>query len=272
MLSRHECYELCVQSPRHIVAMLRAIHANEPLLLREDFCGTAAVARRWCEEGRARGDSSRALAIDLDDDCLARAERLAADGGGAGAADRLSLRRGDAILAPDEEAADVVFVGNFSIGYIHRRAGLVAYLRRTRERLARGNGGFGGGVFVCDLYGGAGAFRLGSLDRTHMSRGPEVIKYHWEHEAADPTTGMVRNSISFRVIRDGELVAQWDRAFVYEWRLWSIPELADALVEAGFHSPAVYKDLNLAPGQSATPIASPGELGEDWIVMLAARA
>jgi len=270
MLDRHDCYELCVQSPRHVVAMLRGIHGNEPAVLREDFCGTAAVARRWCEEGAGRGDGSRAVGVDLDGECLARAARLAeVDGAG----DRLLLLRADAVQTPPskDDGSDIVFVGNFSLGYIHERADLLTYLRHSRDRLLRGQGGFGGGVFICDLYGGAKQFQLGALDRTHMSRGAEVIKYHWEHEEADPLTGLVTNSISFKVIKDGELEQDLPRAFVYRWRLWSIPELTDALQEAGFTSTGVYKDLNLAPGQPAVAVSSPGELGADWIVMLAAR-
>jgi hypothetical protein len=267
MLDRHDCYELCVQSPRHVVSMLRAIHANEPLILREDFCGSAAVARRWCEEGSSGG--ARAIGIDLDQESLNRAARLAAQGG---CAPRLSLIHVDAIHTPaKDDAADVVFVGNFSIGYIHHRTDLLTYLHHSRQRLLRGHAGFGGGVFICDLYGGSRQFQLGSLDRTHMSRGPEVIKYHWEHEQADPLTGMVTNSISFKVILDGELQQDLPRAFVYRWRLWSIPELTDALLEAGFTSTAVYKDLNLAPGQPAQPVTCPDELGTDWIVMVAAH-
>ncbi|HYE62634.1 MAG TPA: class I SAM-dependent methyltransferase [Phycisphaerales bacterium] len=264
-MDRYECYELCVQSARHVTAMLRGIHANEPTILREDFCGTAAVARRWCEEG------GRAVGIDLDGDALDRAARLARN---LNITDRLTLTRADCIATPPapNDAADIVWVGNFSLGYIYDRPALIQYLCHTRERLLRGQGGFGGGVFVCDLYGGAGAFRLGSLDRTHMSRGPEVIKYHWEHEAADPVTGMVRNAISFRVIRDGELMAEWPRAFVYDWRLWSLPELRDAFAEAGYQRVAVYKELNVAPGQQPRPVESPGELGEDWVVMVAAWA
>jgi hypothetical protein len=282
VIDRFECYELCVQSPRHVVGMLRGIHGGEARVLREDFCGTAAVSRRWCTEGKTRGDDSRALGVDLDAETLRRGEELA---GADGIADRLSLACGDALVADldgeewNAQAAasvghtwpDIVWVGNFSIGYIYERRDIVDYLRASRERLARGNGGFGGGVFVCDLYGGAGAFKLGSLDRTHMGRGAEVIKYHWEHQEADAVSGMVTNSISFRVIVNGELAAEFPRAFVYRWRLWGLAELREAMLEAGFAGVEVYKEVNLAPGERPRAVGA-GELPEDWIVMVAGRA
>lgn len=279
MLDRFDCYELCVQSPRHVVALLRSIHAGNPRVIREDFSGTAAVARRWCAEGLKAGDDSRAVCVDIDPGVLSRARARAERDG---VAPRMHFQCADAIRvpladpsapdAPDPDAADVIFTGNFAIGYLHDRATLLDYLRRSRQRLERGNAGFGGGVFTCDLYGGSSAFRTGSLDRRHPGPAGEVIHYHWAHEAADPVTGMVRNSISFRVEAGGQIVAEMPRAFVYDWRLWGLPELRDAMLDAGFARVDVYQDLNVAPGQPATPVRDPARLGADWIVLLAARA
>lgn len=270
---RYECYELCVQSPRHIVSFLRAAHGNRPRVLHEDFSGSAAVSRYWVREVERRGDggSGAAVAIDLDEQALARAVQEAR---AAGVDRRVELLRADvARPLPDRLAPpDVVFVGNFSIGYLHTRAALLDYLRGVKARLDRGQGGFGGGVLVCDTYGGAGAFNLGGLTRLHPSRGRDMIRYHWVHESADPLTGMVENSISFRVERDGEVVQEWPRAFVYRWRLWSIAELREAMSEAGFSRTEVYKDVNIAPDEPAVPVVEPSELGEDWIVLVVGRA
>ncbi|MEK6700787.1 MAG: class I SAM-dependent methyltransferase [Planctomycetota bacterium] len=271
-MDRFECYELCVQSPRHVAAFLRGVHGNEPVVLREDFCGTAAVSRRWCEEAIRRGDDGRAVAVDFDAETVAKARELVKSDALEG---RLRLVCGDALpkpaLAAVADPADVVFVGNFSIGYIKERETLVAYLKLCHRRLAAGMGGFGGGVFVCDLYGGASAYKLGGLERRHPSRGREVVRYSWQHEAADQVSGMVTNSISFRVEVDGEVVQEWPRAFVYEWRLWSLPELREAMREAGFASVEVYKDVNVAPGERPAPILNAAEIGEDWIVLVVAR-
>lgn len=276
MLDPFDCYELCVQSPRHIVTFLRAVHGNEPVVLGEDFCGTAAVSRRWCTDSTTRGETARAVCVDIDAKSLDRAAMLSrADGTERNidfvCADVLQPLRPPPNPLPPGEGADIVFVGNFSIGYIHTRPALIDYLRRSRERLSRGAAGFGGGVFVCDTYGGAGAFRLGGIERTHPSRGRELIRYTWVHEEADPITAMVTNAISFRVSLDGDIIAEYPRAFVYRWRLWSLAELREAMFEAGFVSVEVHKDVNLAPGEPPRPITDPRDLGDDWVVLVVGR-
>lgn len=268
---KYECYELCVQSPRHVVTFLRGVHGERPTVLREDFSGTAAFSRRWVREGLTRGELCRSVAVDCDAGVVARAKELAL---ALGCEDGIEFHLLNAIHAPvsPSDACDVVFVGNFTIGYVHRRSDLVAYLRRCRERLALGGAGFGGGVFVCDTYGGAGAFTIGGIERIHQSRGHHRIHYAWRHESADPTTAMVRNSISFRVELEGQIIREHPHAFVYDWRLWSIAELREALHEAGFRRSAVYKEVSLAPGESPAPVRDPRELGDDWVVLIAAWA
>lgn len=267
-MSPLDCYELCVQSPRHIAAFLHAAHGNSPLRLREDFCGTAAVSRRWIADFRATDSGVRAAAIDLDQGTLAFARARAAE---QRVAEAITFTRADCLTIPHAEAPDVVFVGNFSIGYIHRRSDLFGYLARARESLSLARAGFGGGIFACDTYGGASAFRLGATQRRHPGRNGEVIHYTWVHERADPVTAMVENTISFRVEKDGEIIQELPQAFTYRWRLWSIAELREAMLEVGFQSVDVYKDVNVAPGQPATPVTDPSELGDDWIVMIVGR-
>lgn len=281
---RFECYELCVQSPRHVVGFLRALfiaeNGSDPTVLGEDFSGTCAVSRRWCKEI----ESGRAVCVDLDRDALTWARTRAADDA---VADQISFVHADCFTegdapahalagaaepAPRDQPCDVCFVGNFSIGYAHDRATLVRYLSRTRERLLAARHGFSGGVFACDTYGGAGAFALGGIERTHPGRRGEVIRYAWAHEHADPATSMVTNSISLRVERDGEVIAEYPRAFEYHWRLWSIAELREAMLEAGFQRTSVYLEVSLAPGEPPSPVTDPRQFKSDWIVLVAGIA
>ena len=100
--------------------------------------------------------------------------------------------------------------------------------------------------------------------------------YRWEQREANPLTGMVIDAIHFRVIgSSGELEADFPDAFVYEWRLWSVPELRDAMLEAGFESTAVYNSLPDAVDDEGNAyveeVTDPDRLGEHFIVCVAAR-
>lgn len=284
-MSPLDCYELCVQSPRHVTRLLRHLHARAqpgfdpqaptlddsgaswPVVLREDFAGTAAVSRRWVSEAHARGLSARSIAIDSHEPTLQHAREQAH---AAGVPDHIEFIRDDAVAAPVQprDACDVIFVGNFSIGYIHDRRDLVAYLSRSRQRLALGNAGFGGGVFVCDIYDSPNKYTLGMVHRRHPSRGRELIHYTWEHRSADVLTAMVQNAIHFRIEVDGIIEHEMFDAFVYNWRLWSLVELRDAMHEAGFSCVEVFAEVSDGP----KPIITGADLPESGVVCLCASS
>lgn len=232
-LDRHDLYERTVQSPEKVVQFLRAIHGSSPRVLGEDFSGTASISRAWV---RLVPDGA-AIAVDLDAVVLERARDHATSG-------RLERIEGDARAATDpaRHAADVIFVGNFSIGEIHERADLVRYLARSRDRLRTG------GVFVCDTYGGPSAFRVGAVERSHWVESGVRIRYVWEQREADPFTARVVCAMHFRLERGGEIFESFEDAFVYRWRLWSVPELREGMLEAGFAWTEVRSELYGDPG------------------------
>lgn len=271
-------YESCVQNPELAVKLLRGIHGDSPRILAEDFCGTAALSRAWV---RAI-ENSRAIAADIDPAPLKRAKAEIAKLRGrsrekargkslAPSAKAVRILRADVLTSVPlaKLRADVLFVGNFSIGEIHDRATLVRYLARSRERLLKG------GVFVCDIYSGESAFRVGTTQREHILADGTRVKYTWEQRTADPFTAQVENALHFRVFKGSELVRDLRDAFVYRWRLWSIPELRDAMFEAGFDRVDVYAQLPDAEDSEgnvyASPVDDPSELGPSFIVCVAAR-
>lgn len=256
-LDRHDLYEICVQSPRDLVPMLRGIHGGMPRVLGEDFAGTAACSHLWV----AQVEKGRAIAIDLDAEALARhgdaahIEKVVAD--------VLKMK------LPEKPTCDVIFVGNFSIGYLHDRRTLVKYLKRCAKRLKRG------GVFVCDTYGGASTFTTGHVKREHRTPDGRRVLYTWEQRDADPISGRVTNAMHFQVDRDGEIELRMADAFVYSWRVWSIPELADAMREAGFREVDVYDKVPSAMDGEGNvymlPVEDGSELEESFIVCVAGR-
>ena len=235
---RHFLYERCVQAPELVVPFLRRLHGGVPRVLGEDFCGTAAISREW-----TRTDpTASAIAVDHDADVLARAAQAHGE-----RIERIELIHADVreVRAP----CDLLFVGNFSIGELATRAELLAYLRAARARLSRG------GLFACDTYAGAGAWRTGSVERRHWISPGVCVHYLWEQRVADPQSSRVENALSFRVEEQGEIVAQLREAFVYRWRLWSPAELADALFEAGFERIEIARELEPSKRAEVAPMS-----------------
>lgn len=230
-MDRHALYECCVQRPDVTVRLLADQHGGQPLSLAEDFCGTAAICREWVRSHPAR----TATAIDADPAVLGIArERLASVDGATDRVRLINASLGDAgEVRAFERPFDVVYAGNFSIGELRDRPSLMRYLRSARKRLTEG------GILACDTYGGRNAFAAGMLVRTIVAdRAPgepeRVIRYAYEQVVADPISGMVENHLHFELIENGERSASLRSAFIYRWRLWSVPELRDAMLEAGF--------------------------------------
>ncbi|MBM4108390.1 MAG: hypothetical protein FJ255_06185 [Phycisphaerae bacterium] len=250
---RHALYEHCVTDPPRLCRFIDAVHARRPLVLREDFSGTAALARHWA----ARSPAHRAFAVDSDPRVLR----------GVASSPRTTPRPLDARAARDR--ADVIAATNFPLGYFHRRPDLVGYLRRVRACLKPR------GLFLCDTYGGRDAFT--PLKLTARLRGPsgERIEHTWEQRAADPLTGRVIDALHFRVSAPGRRAVVLRDAFVYDWRLWSITELRDALADAGFAGVEVYATLGDAIDQRGRlrvrPVSDPTDLPDTYVVYVVAR-
>ena len=241
-MDRWELYEHCVQSPADVCDLLACAHGGAARKLLEDFCGSAAISREWVRRG------GEAVALDADASALA----LAGDGVEVVCAD---VRDADVLRG---RSFDVIHSGNFSLGYFFERAPLVSYLRQRAALLAPG------GVFACDTYGGRSAFELGAWRRERFLAGGLRVVSTWEHRSADPVTARVENVLHFRVERDGEVVAQLPEAFVYAWRLWSLSELRDALLESGFRTVEVFRD-------KSGPLRAGDSLEPDFSVCVAAR-
>ena len=159
------------------------------------------------------------------------------------------------------DPVDILAALNFSLCEIHERERLVRYLRNAKERLNPG------GIFVADLYGGADAMAIGESEEEHA----DGLRYIWEQRAANPLTGRVVNAMHFH-LPTGETLRD---AFVYDWRLWSVPELRDAMADAGFYSSEVHNRLGGAVDDEGAlhtlPVTDPEELDETFVVYVVAR-
>ncbi|MDX2119266.1 MAG: class I SAM-dependent methyltransferase [Planctomycetota bacterium] len=257
-MDRYDLYERAVTDGPRLARFLNAVHGGSPRVLAEHFSGSGALARAW----PALGPRHRAIAIDFDAEPLAKLRGTA----------RVTRERRDVMRSTTR--ADVIAAINFPIGYFHRRDELVAYLQRIRRLLLPG------GVFVCDLYGGSDAFKPGRTRKTLRTDDGTRIDYIWEQRSADPLTCRVVDALHFHIHakrRGGRTTAlrKLVDAFVYDWRLWSLPELRDVAHEAGLGDMQVYNRLADASDSEGRvyvrPIEHGDELDDPWVVYIALR-
>jgi len=231
---RHLLYSAAVQSPEtdldFFERVYRRVRGGGFRLLREDFCGTAALACEWVR----RHPDSRAWGIDLDRDTLdwGRRRYVPTLGSEAG---RLELIRAN-VLGVHEPKVDVVAAQNFSYFVFKHRADLLAYFKVVRRALRRD------GMFFLDAYGGTEAIcpatenrRIEASKAFDGTRIP-AFTYVWEQASFNPVDHHTVCHIHFK-LRGGRRLK---RAFTYDWRLWTLPEVREALVETGFSTADVY--------------------------------
>ncbi len=213
---RHALYERAVQDPARDVQVLarwfRRIRGRVPRTLREDFCGTAVLCAEWARSRRDR----TAYGVDLDEATLRWGLRHRIEA--AGVATRVHLEHAD-VRARKTPRVDLTCALNFSYCALHERADLVAYFRAARAGLRAD------GLLVLDVLGGRDSM---IEDETRHDLGDFV--YVWEQAMFDALTHRMTAHIHFE-FPDGSALR---RAFSYDWRLWTVPELRDALREAGF--------------------------------------
>ena len=173
----------------------------------------------------ARHAENRAWAIDLDPAPLAwgRAHNLTSLRPDQAA--RVKLIEGD-VRDVGHAKVDVTAALNFSYFLFQRRAELLLYFQRARATLLPE------GMLLLDAYGGADAQRT----MRERRRVGDVSTTSGTSASSIPSRTASSTSIDFE-FRDGSRIR---RAFHYDWRLWSIPEIRELLAEAGFSRSEVY--------------------------------
>jgi hypothetical protein len=254
---RHELYEKSVQDTGFEVEFLdkvwRKHRGRLARTLREDFCGTFAASAAWVRARKA----NRAIALDLDRSVLdwGRVRHLAPLT--PEQKSRLDVRECD-VMRYRGGPVDCVAAWNFSYYLFKTRESLERYFRSVRAGLVKD------GLLVLDSYGGHESF-----SEQEETRDLDGFTYVWHTEKYDPVTGDVLNRIHFRFPDGTEL----KNAFTYDWRLWTIPELREALANAGFRKVTVWWEGSDADG-GGDGIFRPVQHGEacaGWIAYLVAE-
>lgn len=230
LADRHRLYQKAVQCPGadldFMERVYRGLWGRRPVRVREDFCGTGAIACEWAR----RRAGNIAVGLDLHGPTLAWGREHNVVRLKPAAAGRVKLLQRDVLRpGPGTGRMDAVLALNFSYWVFHTRAELGRYLRSARRSLRRG------GVLVLDIFGGHEILRE-QRDRQQIGGARRGFTYIWHQARCDPVTHRTLCHIHFR-FPDGSAMP---RAFTYDWRAWTIPEVRELLAEAGFRRSTVY--------------------------------
>ena len=221
---KYEFYQRSVQEPeadiRFLCRVFKRRYGREPRLLREDFCGAALLSCEWVRTHRA----NRAWGVDVDEEPLAWGREHNVARLQESQAARVHLIEGD-VRERRPRRVDVVVSLNFSYFALRKHEELVRYFGAAAANLQRD------GLLILDVYGGPEAQRLCEEITEH-----DEFDYVWDQDSFDPISHRMECHIHFD-FPDG---SRMRRAFSYDWRLWTVPELRDAVAEAGFSSSEVY--------------------------------
>jgi hypothetical protein len=254
---RHSLYEQSVQNVESevefIVDTFKALRGRAPLSFREDFCGTAAAACEWIRQGPAQ----TAIGVDIDAEVLSWGRGHHVEKMQPGQQARLQLHH-ENVLHVTAEPVDVVGAFNFSYFLFKQRDQLRAYFESVRTGLTAN------GLFILDAFGGHEASEE-MKEKTKYDH----FTYIWEQEKFYPITGEMLCHIHFK-FPDG---SKMKKAFSYDWRLWTLPEIQEVLLEAGFRKVTVYWEGTDSDGEG-DGVFTPDEKGEadaGWIVYIVAE-
>lgn len=254
---KHAAYALAVQSPKEDARFLRLVYRNinksEPTILREDFCGTFALCCEWAK----LDETKRAMGLDIDPDPLEYGMKCYLSKLSDSAQRRVRTLKRD-VLKRLSTKADIICALNFSYFAFHSRDTLLRYFTNCRKCLRPG------GLFVVDAFGGA-QHAEPSMDKKRLPG----LTYYFEQEHFDPINNRTRFSLHFKP--NGSRMRK--RAFTYDWRMWSIPEIRDVMLDAGFKNVDVYWEGTGRNGRGSGRFTrkTHGESCRVWVAYIVAQ-
>ncbi len=251
----HEMYQnsvQCVESEIDFVeSTYKAIRGNSAQYLREDFSGTGQTACEWLH----RNITNNAWAVDLDTKVL--------DWGRLNIQSKLDDPNRLSYIESDVRNSginnmDIVLAMNFSYFLFMDRKTLRDYFVSVLGSLENT------GVFFLDAFGGYEAAK-----ELKEERECEGFTYIWDQAMFDPITSQMQCYIHFKT-DDG---IQINKAFSYYWRLWTLPELQELLLEAGFSQVDIYwegTDEETGEGDGIFEVSKKGTADAGWVCYIVA--
>jgi SAM-dependent methyltransferase len=256
---KHVLYQRSVQNPEREVKFLSRYFKKQTgktlRVLREDFCGTAVMASWFVK----MHPENRAIGVDLDKPTLDwgiehNVKPLLDDE----QQQRLHLIQDD-VCNVTRPRAQAIAALNFSYSVFQTRAQMKRYLEVCYRSLEPG------GMLFLDDWGGPDVIQEDNWDRTKH----KGFTYVWEQRSWDPINHHIVCAIHFEFPDKTRI----KNAFVYDWRLWTLPELRDLMHEVGFEDVHVLWEGSdkHGEGNGIFKRRERGDADEAWIVYVIGR-
>ncbi len=255
---KHILYEEAVQNVEFEVNMMKRFYRKyngkkDSLVLKEDFCGTFALACKWVEKNK----NYRAICVDLDKETLYwgiqnKQKKLKSE-----QSKRIQVIQAN-VLDITQPKVDIVAAFNFSYWTFSNTKKLFQYFRSAHKSLKKN------GLLMLDAFGGTAAEGEGEEERKC-----EGFTYIWEQARFYPVTREMQCKIHFH-FQDG---TKMRNAFVYDWRLWTPPEIAELLYKAGFSKVHWYfegTDKETEEGNGIYRETKKGKNADTWLAYVIA--
>ncbi len=257
-MDKHYYYQNSVQCVEAEIDFVEATYHDlkgvQARKLREDFCGTAQTACEWV----GRDENNLAWGVDLDvlvldwghNNNLAALTRQQRQ--------RITLLNEDVMQASIQQL-DIVLAMNFSYFIFMERDLMIRYFKSVKNSLQAN------GVFFLDAFGGYEAAK-----ELVEERACEGFTYIWEQATFNPINSQMQCYIHF-VTDEG---VRMDKAFDYYWRLWTLPEITEMLLTAGFRTAEIYwegTDEKTGEGDGIYTQSKIGTADAGWVCYIVAE-
>ncbi len=222
---KYELYKASVQSPSEDVKFYRDRYIDirgrrlKPTVLREDFCGGGAISCEWVKLDK----KYKSVGLDLDDEPMNYGRKFYISKLNQDQKERVVLVKKD-VLTKNLPKADIVAAVNFSYFFFKKRDVLRHYFSNVRDSLNTN------GIFLVDIFGGTQC--TGAI--TDHTKHPGFT-YYWDQKNFDPYSNEGHFAIHFKYQKK-----MYKNVFTYDWRMWTIPEVKEIMIEAGFKSVEVF--------------------------------
>jgi len=255
---KYEYYRKAVQSPlvdcEFVSDTYKELRGSRPRVLREDFCGTFAICCDWVRQHR----DNKAIGIDLDPEPLCYGSTYYLSELKPEQQSRVKTLQAS-VLTVAAPKADVIAALNFSYYIFKSRMMLRQYFKSALRGLKPK------GILICDSFGGPACMEAVE-DETKI----DGFLYYWEQANYNPVTHEALFYIHFK--RKHE--AKREKVFTYDWRMWTIPEIREAMMEAGFRRTWVYWEgtKRNGDGNGVFKRAENGEECDAWVAYIVGEA